>query len=85
MLYDWLAGDLTPGEGENALAAPAVARQRAAECRLAFGEIDTALRVIEDCLALAEELPVAFSGHVVDVCAEVRVDAEERCADPGAA
>ncbi|MFG2452672.1 protein kinase [Streptomyces sp. NPDC048512] len=83
-LYDGLAGELGPGDGENAVAARAVARLRAAECRLAFGEIDAALRVIADCLSLAGELPAQLAERITDVCSEVTVDVEERCADPDA-
>ncbi|MGW1541385.1 hypothetical protein ACWCPM_14305 [Streptomyces sp. NPDC002309] len=83
-LYDGLAGELEPGDGENAVAARAVARLRAAECRLAFGEIDAALRVITDCLSLAGELPAQLAKRITDVCSEVTVDVEERCADPDA-
>jgi len=83
-LYDGLAGELEPVGGENAVVARAVARLRAAECRLAFGEIDAALRVIADCRTLAAQLPAELAAQITCVCSEVTVDAEERCADPDA-
>lgn len=61
-LYDGPAGELEPGDGENAVAARAVAQLRAAECRLAFGEIDAALRVIEECLFSCRRTACATGG-----------------------
>lgn len=42
------------------------------------------LRVIADCRSLAGELPAQLAARITDVCSEVTVDVEERCADPEA-
>lgn len=83
-LYDGLADDLVPSGGDDGVLARATARLRAAECRLAYGRLDTALRVLDECRALAATLPEAMAAQLTEVCDEVAVDLDERVAGPEA-
>lgn len=83
-LYDGLAGDLVPSRGDDGVLARATARLRAAECRLAYGRPDAALRVLDECRSLAATLPEAMAAKLIEVCDEVAVDLDERGAGPEA-
>ncbi|WP_327243255.1 hypothetical protein [Streptomyces sp. NBC_01320] len=54
---------------------------RAAECRLAFGEISASLTVLDEAKALAAVPPVEQAAWVEQVRREVELDAAERCAE----
>jgi serine/threonine protein kinase len=77
-LYDELAHRLVRGDTPHERAERAVLRLRAAECRLAFGEIAAALTVIDETRTLTATLPAAQASRVDQVCREVAVDVAER-------
>ncbi|MFF8841408.1 serine/threonine-protein kinase [Streptomyces sp. NPDC015127] len=83
-LYDGLAGGLGPVGGDEGLLARATARLRAAECRLAFGQLDAAVRELDECRRLAMTLPETLARQLTEVCDEVAVDIDERVAGPEA-
>ncbi|WP_404788442.1 hypothetical protein [Streptomyces pristinaespiralis] len=83
-LYDGLAGGLGPVGGDEGLLARATARLRAAECRLAFEQLDSAVRELDECRRLAVTLPETLARPLTEVCDEVAVDIDERVAGPEA-
>ncbi|MER5604380.1 serine/threonine protein kinase, partial [Streptomyces sp. NPDC002265] len=80
-----IAEELVHGDGPQERADRAVLRLRLAECRLAFGEIEAAIRVIEESGRIAAGLPGRLAARVEEVRREVDLDITERLADPGAA
>ncbi|MEU4083101.1 serine/threonine-protein kinase [Streptomyces aureus] len=84
-LYQGIAEELVHGDGPQERADRAVLRLRLAECRLAFGEIEAAIRVIEESGHIAAGLPGLLAARVEEVRREVDLDVTERLADPGAA
>ncbi|MGX1507455.1 UNVERIFIED_CONTAM: hypothetical protein RKD43_006080 [Streptomyces graminofaciens] len=72
-----------PVGGDEGLLARATARLRAAECRLAFGQLDSAVRELDECRRLAVTLPETLA-RLTEVCDEVAVDIDERVAGPEA-
>jgi len=62
-----------------------VLRLRVAECRLAFGEIEAAIGVVEAAGRVAAGLPASLAARVEEVRREVDTDVTERLAGPSAA
>ncbi|OMI40255.1 serine/threonine protein kinase [Streptomyces sparsogenes DSM 40356] len=83
--YQGIADDLIRGDGPQERADRAVLRLRVAECRLAFGEIEAAIGVVEVAGHVAAGLPMSLASQVEKVRREVDTDIAERLADPGAA
>ncbi|MGW6092849.1 serine/threonine-protein kinase [Streptomyces sp. NPDC055157] len=83
-LYDGLVGGLVRGDTPPDHAQRAVLALRAAECRLAFGEISASLTVLDEAKDLAAVLPVEQAAWVEKVLREVELDVAERCAEPEA-
>ncbi|MEV5486974.1 protein kinase [Streptomyces bobili] len=83
-LYQGVAEELVHGDGPQERADRAVLRLRVAECRLAFGEIEAAIRAIEEAGRTAAGLPSLLAARVEEVRREVDLDVTERLADPGA-
>ncbi|MGW0419158.1 serine/threonine-protein kinase [Streptomyces sp. NPDC003015] len=84
-LYQAIAEELVHGDGPQERADRAVLRLRIAECRLSFGEIEAAIRVIDEAGRIAAGLPGLLAVRVEEVRREVDLDVTERLADPGAA
>lgn len=84
-LYESIADDLVRGEGPRERADQTVLRLRVAECRLAFGEIEAAIRVVEEAGYLAAGLPAPLAAQVEEVRREVDLDLTERLAGPDSA
>ncbi|MEV7234109.1 serine/threonine-protein kinase [Streptomyces sp. NPDC051020] len=82
-LYDGLGRELVCGDAPRDRAERAVLALRAAECRLAFGEISAALVVLDETKALAAALPAPQAAWVEQIRSEVELDVSERCAEPG--
>ncbi|KNB53628.1 serine/threonine-protein kinase [Streptomyces caatingaensis] len=81
-LYDGIAEDLVRGEGPKDRADRAVARLRAAECRLVDYDLGGALAVLADTEACAGELPPELAERVEAVRQELQLDVNERCDPP---
>ncbi|MFF3497309.1 serine/threonine-protein kinase [Streptomyces sp. NPDC002795] len=84
-LYRGIADGLVHGDGPEARAERGILRLRVAECRLAFGEIEAAIGVIEETGYLAARLPAPLGARVDVVLREVELDVTERLAEPGGA
>jgi serine/threonine protein kinase len=84
-LYQGIADDLVRGDGPQERADRTVLRLRVAECRLAFGEVEAAIGVVEAAGRVAAGLPASLAARVEEVRREVDTDVTERLAGPSAA
>ncbi|MER7225958.1 serine/threonine-protein kinase [Streptomyces rubradiris] len=80
--YESIASELVHGDGPEERACRAVLRLRAAECRLAFGEIEEAIAAVEAAGHVAAGLPASLAARVEEVRREVDLDVTERLAGP---
>jgi hypothetical protein len=84
-LYQATADHLVRGEAPEDRAERAVLHLRAAECRLAFGEIAAAVATVDEAARVVAGLPDPLAAKVAEVRRQVEVDIDERSADPPSA
>ncbi|MEH6373335.1 protein kinase [Streptomyces sp. KLMMK] len=82
-LYQGIDDDLIHGEGPAERAERAVVRLRLAECRLAFGELDAAITVVDAAGRTAAGLPPEIAARVEAVRGAVDAQLTARLAGPG--
>ncbi|WP_329598728.1 serine/threonine protein kinase [Streptomyces pseudovenezuelae] len=82
-LYQAIGDDLIHGDGPAERAERAVIRLRLAECRLAFGELESAIRAVEAAGRTAAGLTPDLAARVEAVRVAVDTQLSARLADPG--
>jgi serine/threonine protein kinase len=82
-LYRAIGDDLIHGDGPAERAERAVIRLRLAECRLAFGELESAIRAVEAAGRTAAGLTLDLAARVEAVRVAVDTQLSARLADPG--
>ncbi|WP_326593526.1 serine/threonine-protein kinase [Streptomyces sp. NBC_01294] len=80
--YQGAADDLVHGEGPQERADRAVLRLRLARCRLEFGEIESAIRAVDEAGHVAAGLPAPLAAWVEDVRRQVDANIAGRLTDP---
>ncbi|GAA3357389.1 hypothetical protein GCM10017744_027800 [Streptomyces antimycoticus] len=82
-IFQDITNDLLHGDGPAERAERAVLRLRVAECRLAFGEMETAIEAVDAAGHTAAGLPAELAERVEDVRRAVDGQITARLADPG--
>jgi len=82
-LFQDIADGLLYGDGPAERAERAVLRLRVAECRLVFGEMETAIEAVDAAGHTAAGLPLELAAQVEDVRRAVDGQITARLADPG--